>query len=332
MKPNVRLLASLLGCALAPATVAAQPFETFGTRAAGMGGAFVAVADDASAVYWNPAGLASGSFFSLLIDRSTGTVKADNPLVGTGRSCVAIALGAPPIGLSYYRLRRTYTSAVAQPTIVPGGNLPIHVESLVTHHAGVTVLHSLTDAIAVGATLKLVRGIAAAGVSSGLDRDDVLAGSGDEFSGRASTKFDADVGIMASLGILKAGLTVRNLAEPEFPSAQSGRALKADRQVRAGVSFLALQSWLMAIDFDLTRETDPFGDRRNIAAGLEGRVHRRASVRGGVRVNTLDAVERLAAVTGGASLAVFGSTFVDGQVTAGSSSERGWGIAARVLF
>ena len=43
-----------------------------GVRAAGMGGAFTAVADDASASYWNPAGLASGNLFSLVIDRSAG--------------------------------------------------------------------------------------------------------------------------------------------------------------------------------------------------------------------------------------------------------------------
>ena len=36
-----------------------------------MAGAFVAVADDASAAYWNPAGFAAGSFFSLVIDGST---------------------------------------------------------------------------------------------------------------------------------------------------------------------------------------------------------------------------------------------------------------------
>ena len=34
-----------------------------------MGGAFVGVADDASAVYWNPAGLAGGAYFSLLTRR-----------------------------------------------------------------------------------------------------------------------------------------------------------------------------------------------------------------------------------------------------------------------
>ena len=41
----------------ASAPVHAQVFETFGVRALGMGGAFVAVADDATATYWNPAGL-----------------------------------------------------------------------------------------------------------------------------------------------------------------------------------------------------------------------------------------------------------------------------------
>ena len=36
-----------------------------------MGGAFVAVADDASAVYWNPGGLAAAAYFSLVVDRNT---------------------------------------------------------------------------------------------------------------------------------------------------------------------------------------------------------------------------------------------------------------------
>ena len=33
-----------------------------------MGGAFVAVADDATATWWNPAGLAGGAYFSAILE------------------------------------------------------------------------------------------------------------------------------------------------------------------------------------------------------------------------------------------------------------------------
>jgi len=47
----------------------AEDHEGFGMRAAGMGNAFIGVADDYSAIYWNPAGLAqlrSGQFYASL--------------------------------------------------------------------------------------------------------------------------------------------------------------------------------------------------------------------------------------------------------------------------
>src|SRR5262245_58643390 len=51
----VRLAAWLL--ILLPAAPSwGQPVEVLGTRALGMAGAFVAVADDPSGVYWNPSG------------------------------------------------------------------------------------------------------------------------------------------------------------------------------------------------------------------------------------------------------------------------------------
>src|SRR6476646_6131412 len=88
-------------------SAAAQAFDPVTTRAAGMAGAFVAVTDDASAVYWNPAALASGSFFSLLLDR-TSDKATDGPDLGGSRSSTFIALGTPPVGVSYYRLRNTW--------------------------------------------------------------------------------------------------------------------------------------------------------------------------------------------------------------------------------
>src|SRR3954453_8633499 len=91
------LIALQLGAGLAAAqdTILppAPPGPTVGVRAAGMGGAFTAIADDASAVYWNPGGLASGAFFGLTLDHNM----ADQGSAST------IALATPPLGLSYYR-------------------------------------------------------------------------------------------------------------------------------------------------------------------------------------------------------------------------------------
>ena len=58
---------------LSAARVDAQIFENIGTRAQGMGGAFVAVADDATASWWNPAGLASGAYFNGVFEHGRAT-------------------------------------------------------------------------------------------------------------------------------------------------------------------------------------------------------------------------------------------------------------------
>src|SRR4051794_7687745 len=85
---------------VAPVTAAAaQSADVLGTRATGMGGAFVAVSDDASAVYWNPAGFASGSFFSLVVDRNSDEVGPQTDGPGRSRSALIVALGAPALGL-----------------------------------------------------------------------------------------------------------------------------------------------------------------------------------------------------------------------------------------
>jgi hypothetical protein len=95
----------LAGCAGTAAGQAAGAggMEVLGVRAQGMAGAFVAVADDATAAYWNPAGLGTGDFFSLALERShvsLPTVGGDAPALRTG----AVLVGTPPLGVGYYRL------------------------------------------------------------------------------------------------------------------------------------------------------------------------------------------------------------------------------------
>src|SRR5688500_12796217 len=62
------LLFTLLLVVSRTSPASAQTFETAGARALGMGGAFVAVADDVTAIWWNPAGLATGGFFGLAVE------------------------------------------------------------------------------------------------------------------------------------------------------------------------------------------------------------------------------------------------------------------------
>ena len=316
----------------------AQTFDTVGTRAAGMGGAFVAVADDASAAYWNPAGFAAGSFFTMVLDRSTVKVNPGGPEGAARGSGLLVSVGMPALGLSYYRLRSTILTHAAPPTAAPADGRKaiaadeLRLDTLTTHHSGATFVQSIAPGVAVGATLKLVRGVASSAILRDGDRD-ALLNEDSELIGKGSTKFDADIGVMASRGTLKVGLTVRNLTEPEFTTAGTGDtdALSLRRQARAGIAINPREGWVVAADLDLSRTSGSLGDVRSFAAGSERRVGRKAFVRGGLRLNT--AGPRDPVVAAGASYAVMGSLLLDAQVTGGSDrAARGWGVSARFVY
>src|SRR5438034_11355704 len=78
--------------------VGAQIYESVGIRAQGLGGAFVAVADDSTATWWNPAGIATGPVFSSVLERGQA-------LGSDGDRSWGLSLAYPAFGLSYYRLR-----------------------------------------------------------------------------------------------------------------------------------------------------------------------------------------------------------------------------------
>ena len=319
----------------------AQETAVLGTRARGMGGAFVAVADDAAAVYWNPAGLAGGAYFSLLLDGSRAETLPPGDAAGGREGSWLLALTTPALGISYYRLRRDVATVLPGPPLGlspdesaalgldPAGPLTRR-ETLVTHHIGVTLVQSLTDSLAVGATLKGVRGTAASALLLAGDRELAL----DEFDpiGRTETRVDADLGVMARGALGSIGLVVRNLTAPSFRTAESAE-LVLERQVRAGVSVALLPNWRLASDVDLTRQRGVYGDVREVALGTEAQVTRRVAARAGVRLNTAGPRGRTPALSLGGSYALTGAVFLDAQATAGADEAlRGWGLAGRVLF
>ena len=100
-------------CAFCPSSLvlrappaAAQIYEIVGTRAQGMGGAFVAVADDATATWWNPAGLATRRATSVCVMASRPRRPTRRPPGPAGaRRRDGVRRRVPSLGLSYYRLR-----------------------------------------------------------------------------------------------------------------------------------------------------------------------------------------------------------------------------------
>src|SRR5262249_13825925 len=88
---------------LVPARAAhAQVSDAVGVRAQGMNGAFTALADDSTATWWHPAGLASGAYFNAIVEYGRQTDKTagiDRDLDHRG-----VSVAFPALGLSYYRL------------------------------------------------------------------------------------------------------------------------------------------------------------------------------------------------------------------------------------
>lgn len=309
---NLVLLAAIVTFA-GPRLVAAQ--SQVGSRASGMAGAFVAVADDATAVYWNPAGVATGSIVSAVFDFGRGEI-APGRLQTTDkqRDPAAFAgLTATAIGVAYYRLG-TYgygadESAGAGAPSREGVRRRVH--AITTSSLGVSLVQSLSEHIVVGVTPKFVRG------------------------GDGSNAFDVDAGVMVTANRVHLGLVARNLTTPVFDTGADEEGAELGRDVRVGAAWgsgwSGVSRVIVAADADLTSRAAPTGDRRDVAAGVETWwKQQRLGLRAGVRRSTIG--DARAAVTAGASAGLSAGLFLEAHVAVGQADERAWTIGARMLF
>lgn len=312
----------------------AQIFEVVGTRAQGMGGAFVAVADDATATWWNPAGLATGAYFSSVLERGRTTEPGETTPGGPAwrGDASSYAIMFPALGLSYYRIR---ISEIAQPASTEDdppdrqdqGTTGTGLRSWATSQFGASVGQSLGNHLVIASTLRLIRGGLA--VSSGTAAGDPLDAAADLDVSR-ETEADLDLGAMASFGRLRLGLAIKHAREPKFGEGANRLVLR--RQVRAGVAFVARGTVTVAVDADLSKTATAFGDARHLAAGAEAwLLGRRIGLRGGVSANTVG--EARTSGSTGLSLAVRSGTYIDAALTSGSDRSReGWNLGLRVTF
>lgn len=301
-----------------------------------MAGAFVALSDDATAVVWNPAGVAKGPLGGVVFEGARGDLRRGTPAAdqaARGRSYL-LAVASPALGLAYVRTRVDAVSADAGSDHgeAHGEAGRLRVQSLAVRHLGVTLVQSLAEGLVVGTTLRWVRGRFATDtrvepiepVARRLAEAAVL-------SGDTGSAFDVDVGVLATAGRLRLGATWQNLREAAL-EARDGSAWTFRRAVRAGVAVRVTRALTLAADADLRRRTvEGARDDRHVAVGGEWQAASWARVRAGGRRRMREPGAPVPALGGSVRVArrlwtdVFLSRSVKPQVTE-------WGVGARVEF
>jgi hypothetical protein len=301
-----------------------------------MDGAFTAVADDSTASWWNPAGLATGPFFSAILETGDSRQPTDRGAVPAWRDTSrGFSIAYPALALSYYRLRvrqiqRAGSTAGMSASREDTGAETARLRLRILNQFGVTVGQSMGGHLVLASTLKLVR----AGEATDLQgQAGASIEAADKLEPHVVTHAGLDVGAMARFGRMTLGLTMRNATEPTF--GEGDQAFKLARRARAGVALNSAAGGAAVTvdaDLDLTRSDRGFGDERRFGAGAEvWTASRRLGVRGGLSGNALGPVR--ATPSAGVSVGISRGTYVDAHVRTGSDeSERGWGSALRVTF
>ena len=288
----------------------AQAVETVGARALGMGGAFVAVANDSSATWWNPAGSPqdpSSTSRWARRHRRRPVTRTHARVARRGRRC-------PCWRASYYRLRITDIDSL-DPTVVPEAGRQ-------EGRVGVTRRSpSSLDSLASRLCTRCYRVCTPVPRSSSCTRS--AEGTGIEST---ENHFDADIGVLGVAGPVRLGLVARNLSEPVVHTSGDGFPdVRLARHVRLGVAYDSdllragrTRPFIVSLDADLHAYDTVRGPRRVLAAGAELWIAaRRAGLRGGARFNQVGAHERAATV--GASFAIVRNIMAEIHATAGSA-------------
>ena len=181
-----------------------------GARATAMGGAFVAVADDASSVYWNPAGIA----------RIQGTVVSINHLNWVGdvnltQGTYVFSLGFLP-GMLAFNARSLYMDRLKRTTVFrPDGDGTFFDAGYSSF--GLTYARSLTDKFSLGVTASLVH--------AGLDD-------------LTTNTVAFDVGTLYDTGYrsLKVGMSIQNMGVGELSYVEKTQSAKLPILFRVGAS------------------------------------------------------------------------------------------------
>jgi len=243
-----------------------------GGRAQAMGGAFVAVADDASAAFWNPGGL--GLLPRLQLEASQATRERSD----FRESAVVVAAPSWRWGVGAITLRHFGAGGIEHRD---ERNTLLGELSDSESEIGVSYARHVGETWAVGGTLKLQR---------------------QSLGGLAATGFGADLGVIVRgdvlpgpqapwLSRLSLGLSARNAIEPSLRLERD--AVADPTTMRTGLAYrLDLpggRSMVAALDLETSRAVDA-----RVHAGLEARLHPMLALRAGFDRGRLTAGTRMA--------------------------------------
>lgn len=279
----LRAIAIFIGLTI-PAQALAVEFAIVGPRAAGMGGAGVAVTTDSLATYWNPAGLAMTQTVDIRaqvsvqgIDRrgvihtleditntpiATAQTQELLARINSGGSLSAVTtgglyfkghIGEHVIGFNVSDVA-TAGSFVLQNFTAPGnsifGKLALH--GLEARQAAFSYAYAFADkTFSIGVTGKVIQGAAYVGTAA------VTGGEGVTLSDNfgkptISTAFGIDVGaIYRPSSWLRFGVVVKDLNQPGF-DAPDGTRFKLNPQIRGGIAINPYSSLTLTGDVDAT--------------------------------------------------------------------------------
>lgn len=272
MKRTLVIGITSLAVAWSAAAEAAKPFEKVGTRGAqflkigvgaravAMGEAFVPVADDASALYWNPAGIVGIEGSEIIFHHSTWPAELGHSFVGYVFSDARI----PGVFGASFNAFTMDPMNVTDPTHPEGTGETFDAGSMAL---GFSYARRLTDRFSTGATVKYIH----------LGLEDETARS---FLVDLGTLYDTGYrGIMVGMSIQHVGSSMKFI-EQEFPMPITFKAGLSMKPWTSGQ-----QELLTSFEFNHPPDGD---ERANLGAELQLKQFEPTvglALRGGYRLN-----------------------------------------------
>ena len=217
-------------------------FACYGVRAMGMGGAFIAVADDVNTVYWNPAGLSNIKETEIGIQRATNN-RDDINYIDVVEFVTPLKKGVSGIGFHYTNNRDTSYFGDSS------DGFTNYKSDWFTLSYGTKV----NDNFAVGINVRQVTERASDGIINGVNQSKSYSGS----------NTGIDLGFLGTAGKWSYGMLIQDANKPKTLFGNG----EMERNYRPGVAYRPDKKTIIAFDAYDAKPSD--GSKTEYSIGVE---------------------------------------------------------------